>query len=112
MAQRLREEASNTDGGIDPGGLEPAGDLVGIEAYAPSPADVGDAALVDQAPDVPVGDAEVLGQGVDVDEAREAGGRSITLLAAARFHTAPTCMKPPRSRWRSSSALAKFLRRR
>lgn len=46
-AQRLREEVSNIDERIDPGGLEPAGDLVGIKAYAPSPADVGDAALVD-----------------------------------------------------------------
>jgi hypothetical protein len=35
-AQRLREEASAVDERFDPGGLEPAGDLVGIEAYAPS----------------------------------------------------------------------------
>ncbi len=87
-AQRLRGEGSAVDERFDPGGLEPAGDLVGIEAYAPAAADVGDPPLVDQAPDVAVGDAEVLGQLRDVEQMRQAAdGLPIAMLAAALFHT-------------------------
>jgi hypothetical protein len=82
-AKWLPEEASTVDERFHPGGLEPAGDLVGIEAYAPSPAEVGDAALVDEPADVTVRHAEVLSELRDVDQVRKVLGFPISLLATS-----------------------------
>lgn len=97
-AQWLREEASTVDEWFDPGGLEPTGDLVGMEAYAPPPPHLRDPPLIDQPPNVPVGYAEVLRELGDVDEMREAARLAVTLLAASFFHTPSTCIEYPRTR--------------
>ena len=44
-----------------PGGLEPAGDLDWVKAYALSPAQMRDSSLGDESADVAFGDTEVRG---------------------------------------------------
>lgn len=55
---------------LHPGGLEPAGDLVWVEAYAVAPAEIRDPPLVDQAADVTFGDTEMRGQAGHVEQVR------------------------------------------
>src|SRR5690606_26926196 len=50
-------------------GVDPLGDLVGVEAEEVTPLDVGDALLVDETADVADVDAEELGDLGDGDEA-------------------------------------------
>jgi hypothetical protein len=66
----LREEASTIDERLHPGGLEPAGNLVGIEPYPMSPSEVRDAPLRDETADMTIGDAEMIGETGDVEQMR------------------------------------------
>jgi hypothetical protein len=109
-AKWLPEEASTVDERFHPGGLEPAGDLVGMEAYAPSPAEVGDAALVDEPADVTVRHAEVLSELRDVDQVRKVLGFPISLLATSLCHTRSTCIEHSGTRRLSRSTATRYRR--
>jgi hypothetical protein len=64
------EEAVPIDERIHPGGLEPAGDLVWVEAYALPPAQIRDPPLGDQPADVAFGDTEVRSEARDIEQVR------------------------------------------
>ena len=64
-------DADGGSGGVDALVVEPRRDRDRIEAEQVSPFDVRDASFGDESADVADADAEVRGEGVDVDEVRE-----------------------------------------
>lgn len=60
--------AGNRDDGVDPAGLDPGLDLVGVEAQQAANLAVRDAALLDQAADVALADSEATRQLVESDQ--------------------------------------------
>lgn len=67
---------------LDPGGLEPASDVVGIKAYALSPLQKRNASFRDQTPNVSVGDPQVRGETGDVKQVRRTNVSCSTVRSA------------------------------